>query len=127
MQQTQINEQQNQIDNLIPRAVPNNQRIDNIITELIALRESLNNENTNSNDDVQTDSQTKLRLFEVNKVARDYVEAQSAENESRPIRRRTNRSFPLNKSKFLNVEQRDQVLEFANQNKELIMNQSMSN
>lgn len=39
------------------------------------------------------------------------------------IHRRTNRSFPLNKSKNLNDEQRNKVLEYTKNNKELIMNQ----
>ena len=39
------------------------------------------------------------------------------------IHRRTNRSFQLNKSKNLNDEQRDKVLAFANENKQLILDQ----
>ena len=39
------------------------------------------------------------------------------------IHRRTNRSFPLNKSKNLNDEQRNKVLAFANENKQLILDQ----
>ena len=55
------------------------------------------------------------------------IEPSAESNELNPIRRRTNRSFPLNKSKFLNDEQRDQVLQFASDHKETIMNQPRSN
>lgn len=44
----------------------------------------------------------------------------------RPKHRRIHRSFPLNRSKFLSDEQREKVLEFANTNKDLILNQPLS-
>lgn len=44
----------------------------------------------------------------------------------RPKYRRIHRSFPLNRSKFLSDEQREKVLEFANTNKDLILNQPLS-
>ena len=108
------------------------QRIDHIISELLALKtefEQLNNISNETQIEQPTES-------EVNEVARGYAEVQSVEpstesteqsNELNPIRRRTNRSFPLNKSKFLNDEQRDQVLQFASDHKETIMNQPRSN
>ena len=81
-------------------------RIDQIISELLALKEELNNQPNQSEQPTEqpTNPQTE-----------------------HPVRRRTNRSFPLNKSKFLNDEQRDQVLQFASDNKETIMNQPRSN
>ena len=86
------------------------QHIDYIISELNALKEELiNNSYTieKKNDSDNNNSQNNCSL--------------------KPIRRRTNRSFPLNRSKFLNEEQRDQVLQFASDNKEEIMNQPRSN
>ena len=61
--------------------------------ELERERERMNNNNENDNDP------------EVSKV--------------KVIRRRTNRSAPLNRSKYLNEEQRDQVLAFVNQEETL--------
>ena len=99
------------------------QRIDHIISELLALKtefEQLNNISNEQPNETQIESE------------QSSAEAQSTEpsaesNELNPIRRRTNRSFPLNKSKFLNDEQRDQVLQFASDHKETIMNQPRSN
>ena len=76
------------------------QQIDHIISELLALKEELNNQSNEPSTEQPTEQ---------------------------PIRRRTNRSFPLNRSKFLNEEQRDQVLQFASDNKDTIMNQPRSN
>ena len=87
------------------------QRIDQIISELLALKEELNNQ-TNHPTESQTEPQ---------------IEQPTNPQTEHPVRRRTNRSFPLNKSKFLNDEQRDQVLQFASDNKETIMNQPRSN
>ncbi|KAK8885999.1 hypothetical protein M9Y10_041458 [Tritrichomonas musculus] len=100
------------------------QRIDHIISELLILKtefEQLNNKSIETPNDQPTDQQTETPTDPPN-------DQKNEENESlHPIRRRTNRSFTLNKSKFLNDEQRDQVLEFANQNKELIKNQPIAN
>ena len=57
----------------------------------------------------------------------EHSPEQSDELAARPIRRRLNRSFPLNRSKLLNDEQRDQVLQFASDNKDEIMNQPSCN
>ena len=90
------------------------QRIDHIISELLILKtefEQLNNISNETQIEPSTES----------------TESTEQSNELNPIRRRTNRSFPLNKSKFLNDEQRDQVLQFASDHKETIMNQPRSN
>ena len=60
--------------------------------ELERERERMNNNNENDNDEMP-----KVKV----------------------IRRRTNRSAPLNRSKYLNEEQRDQVLAFVNQEETL--------
>lgn len=100
------------------------ERIDQIISELNALKEDLLKQteqpNEQKNDDTtpETNSQTS---------AEPNSQTNEQSNSERQIRRRTNRSFPLNKSKYLNEEQRDQVLQFANENKESIKNQPSSN
>ena len=91
------------------------QHIDCIIAELIALKEEI----------------TDLHRQNPNTTSEPPEEPckQITDNNSnvKPIRRRTNRSFPLNRSKFLNEEQRDQVLQFAFDNKDEIIKQSRSN
>ncbi len=104
------------------------QRIDHIISELLILKtefEQLNNKSIETSIEQPTETPIDQPNDQKNEASADLS---ATENESlHPIRRRTNRSFPLNKSKFLNDEQRDQVLEFANQNKELIKNQPIAN
>ena len=99
------------------------QRINHIISELLILKTEFEQLNNISNE---------TQIEQPNESEQSSAEARSAEsteqsNELNPIRRRTNRSFPLNKSKFLNDEQRDQVLQFASDHKETIMNQPRSN
>ena len=119
------------------------ERIDQIISELNALKEDLlkqteqtkqslaeelrSEPNEQKNDDTTPENNAEP-TSETNSQRPERSEAQSAEtNSERQIRRRTNRSFPLNKSKYLNEEQRDKVLQFANENKESIKNQPSSN
>ncbi|KAK8877919.1 hypothetical protein M9Y10_004682 [Tritrichomonas musculus] len=108
--------------------------IDHIISELLILKtefEQLNNKSNEQPIETPTETlndNTTETLNDQKNEASAGADLSATENESlHPIRRRTNRSFPLNKSKFLNDEQRDQVLEFANQNKELIKNQPIAN
>ena len=99
------------------------QRIDRIISELLALKEELNNQSNHPTEpqiEPQIEPQTEPQI-------EPQTESQNNPQTEHPVRRRTNRSFPLNKSKFLNEEQRDQVLQFASDNKETIMNQPRSN
>ena len=95
------------------------QRIDQIISELLALKEELNNQ---SNQPTETSTE-QPNESQSNQPTEQPIDPQV----EHPIRRRTNRAFPLNKSKFLNVEQRDQVLQYASDNKETIMNQPRAN
>ena len=111
------------------------QRIDHIISELLALKSEIETKQTESNEqpvETSTESPIESSNEPSTESEQSSAEARSAEsteqsNELNPIRRRTNRSFPLNKSKFLNDEQRDQVLQFASDHKETIMNQPRSN
>ena len=88
------------------------QRIDQIISELLALKEELKNHTNEQTTEPQ-----------INQPTEPQIEPQN----EHLVRRRTNRSFPLNRSKFLNEEQRDQVLQFASDNKDTIMNQPRTN
>ena len=83
-------------------------QIDHNKSELNALREVINDliEKKNDSDD-----------------RRPEQSDNSPTNQPKPIRRRPNQSFPLNRFKFLNEEQQDQVLQFASDNKDEIMNQ----
>ena len=99
------------------------QRIDHIISELLALKSEIETKQTESNEQpVETSTESPIESSN-----EPSIEPSAESNELNPIRRRTNRSFPLNKSKFLNDEQRDQVLQFASDHKETIMNQPRSN
>ena len=99
------------------------QRIDHIISELLALKSEIETKQTESNEQpVETSTESPIESSN-----EPSTESTEQSNELNPIRRRTNRSFPLNKSKFLNDEQRDQVLQFASDHKETIMNQPRSN
>ena len=82
-------------------------QIDHIISELNTLKDVINELMEKKNDE-RSDEQSPAR---------------SDEHTVRPIRRRLNRSYPLNRSKFLNEEQRDQVLQFASNHKTEILNQ----
>ena len=95
------------------------QRIDHIISELLALKTEFEQLNNISNE-TQIEQPTESEAQSVE----PSTESTEQSNELNPIRRRTNRSFPLNKSKFLNEEQRDQVLQFASDHKETIMKQT---
>ena len=93
------------------------QHIDCIIAELIALKEEITNlysQNPHCASDSPPEEPCKQKSVD-------------STCDVKPIKRRTNRSFPLNRSKFLNEEQRDQVLQFAFDNKDEIIKQSRSN
>ena len=96
-------------------------KIDHIISELFTVKSELIHKGLKVHDKEPTKEQTNSTIKE-QKNAEDETNNQTP----KPIRRRTHRSFPLNRSKFLNIEQREQVLHFVNENKELIMNQSRS-
>ena len=96
-------------------------RIDQIISELLALKEELNNQSN------PTESQIEQPTEQPTEQSNQPTEPQIDPQIEHTVRRRTNRAFPLNKSKFLNVEQRDQVLQYASDNKETIMNQPRAN
>ena len=99
------------------------QHIDCIIAELIALKEEITNLQT------QTPNPPEESCKQITEGCETSHNIFNIDNNSnvKPIRRRTNRSFPLNRSKFLNEEQRDQVLQFAFDNKDEIIKQSRSN
>ncbi len=107
------------------------QRIDQIISELLALKEELNNQSnpTESQIEQPTEQPTEsaMQLRPLAEQSNQPTEPQIDPQIEHTVRRRTNRAFPLNKSKFLNVEQRDQVLQYASDNKETIMNQPRAN
>mgnify|MGYP001034083493 CR=1 FL=1 len=96
------------------------QHIDCIIAELIALKEEI------------IDMQTLSKVSDI-EPPEELCKTKSNDNsvdstcDVKPIRRHTNRSFPLNRSKYLYEEQRDQVLQFASDNKDEIIKQSRSN
>ena len=110
------------------------QHIDCIIAELIALKEEITNylqtqtPNTTCEPPEESCKQiTNLQTQNPNPPEEPCKQITDNNSDVKPIRRRTNRSFPLNRSKFLNEEQRDQVLQFAFDNKDEIIKQSRSN
>lgn len=91
------------------------------LSEPQALLESCNCESQISSD-LECDTQIEpLSGSQIEPLSGSQLEASI-----RPKHRRIHKSFPLNRSKFLSDEQREKVLEFANTNKDLILNQPLS-
>ena len=101
------------------------QRIDQIISELLALKSEINQPTEQPTEQIEQPTEQINQPTETSNEPQ--IDPQIDPQIEHPIRRRTNRAFPLNKSKFLNVEQRDQVLQYASDNKETIMNQPRAN
>lgn len=124
--------------------------IDNIITELFILKNQLcknhlqnviyvNSLKKQTTSNTEEESLSELQIssdLECDTYASSTRRGSSTDAEPlsdtqleasiRPKYRRIHRSFPLNRSKFLSDEQREKVLEFANTNKDLILNQPLS-
>lgn len=124
--------------------------IDNIITELFTLKTQLcknhlqnviyvNSLKKQTTSNTEEESLSELQIssdLECDTYASSTRRGSSTDAEPlsdtqleasiRPKYRRIHRSFPLNRSKFLSDEQREKVLEFANTNKDLILNQPLS-
>ena len=106
-------------------------QIDHIISELNTLKDVINELMEKKNDGVpEVFDRSPEQGDEPNGEQGDHVvpgssadDEHTVEQTVRPIRRRLNRSYPLNRSKFLNEEQRDQVLQFASNHKTEILNQ----
>ena len=96
-------------------------QIDHIISELNTLKDVINELMEKKNDERSDDSLSQRSQTDEQSPAQS--DEPNSEQPQRPIRRRLNRSYPLNRSKFLNEEQRDQVLQFASNHKTEILNQ----
>ena len=95
-------------------------QIDHIISELNTLKDVINELMEKKNDERMSEAEPN---GEQGGTADDEQPQLEVAQRQRPIRRRLNRSYPLNRSKFLNEEQRDQVLQFASNHKTEILNQ----
>ena len=102
---------------------------------------SQNQDNTNTNEEqeqeqeqAQNTNNEQYQITQINRIINELISfrddlqnQQQTQNEAQITRRRLNRSYPLNRSKFLNNEQRNQVLQFALNNKEQVLNQAQPN
>ena len=75
-----------------------NQQIDYIISELNSLKDSIEKKNNSDNATGQSNEEHSPERSN----ATEQNEIEGNESTVRPIRRRINRSFPLNRSKLLN-------------------------
>lgn len=102
-------------------------KIDDIIADLYTLKLWVHTEqkkDSSSNSEPQSGEENSLEEHTIDLQSNTKAKACECVAEPRKvIHRRTNRSFPLNKSKNLNDEQRNKVLAFANENKQLILDQ----
>ncbi|KAK8864099.1 hypothetical protein M9Y10_004701 [Tritrichomonas musculus] len=97
---------------------------------------SQNQDNTNTNEEQEQEQNNNEQdqITQINRIINELISfrddlqnQQQTQNEAQITRRRLNRSYPLNRSKFLNNEQRNQVLQFALNNKEQVLNQAQPN
>ncbi|KAK8888195.1 hypothetical protein M9Y10_039259 [Tritrichomonas musculus] len=98
---------------------------------------SQNQDNTNTNEEqeqeqAQNTNNEQYQITQINRIINELIsfrdDLQNQQQQQTQItRRRLNRSYPLNRSKFLNNEQRNQVLQFALNNKEQVLNQAQPN
>lgn len=102
-------------------------KIDDIIADLYTLKLWVHTEqkkDSSSNSEPQSGEENSLEEHTIELQSNTQAKACDCVAVPRKvIHRRTNRSFPLNKSKNLNDEQRNKVLAFANENKQLILDQ----
>lgn len=100
-------------------------------TEEESLSESLSEpqalfESRNCKPQISSDLECDTQIEPLSGSQIESLSGSQLEASIRPKHRRIHRSFPLNRSKFLSDEQREKVLEFANTNKDLILNQPLS-
>lgn len=113
-------------------------KIDDIIADLYTLKLWVHTEqkkDSSSNSEPQSGEENSLEEHTIDLQSKAQAKACELQSNTKAkacdcvaeprkvIHRRTNRSFPLNKSKNLNDEQRNKVLAFANENKQLILDQ----
>ncbi|KAK8896529.1 hypothetical protein M9Y10_014437 [Tritrichomonas musculus] len=96
---------------------------------------SQNQDNTNTNEEqeqeqAQNTNNEQYQITQINRIINELISFRDDlqnQQQTQITRRRLNRSYPLNRSKFLNNEQRNQVLQFALNNKEQVLNQAQPN
>ncbi|KAK8860471.1 hypothetical protein M9Y10_012136 [Tritrichomonas musculus] len=98
---------------------------------------SQNQDNTNTNEEQEQEqaqntntNNEQYQITQINRIINELISFRDDlqnQQQTQITRRRLNRSYPLNRSKFLNNEQRNQVLQFALNNKEQVLNQAQPN